>query len=88
MIGIDELHIESSYRFDLGTYVVIGKYLSRNENLLMLENAFVYLNGSKNRFTFEETMTIDAMALKNIAIDEREKEDNSEYYASYDYKNR
>ncbi len=86
MIGINELHIETIYRFDLGHYVIIGRYVSRNNNLLMLENAFVYLDGNKNRFTCEEFMIIDATALKDISIDDgSERKDNSEYYSAYDY---
>ena len=87
MIEIDELHIEKNYRFNLNSYIIVGRYLSRNENLLMLENAFVYLGGDKNRFIFEESLTIDATKLKNITIDERDSdENNSDYYSSYDYK--
>ena len=88
MIEINELHIETTYVFYLGTYQIIGKYVSRNKNLLMVENAFVYLNGNKNMFLYEESMIIDAAKLINIAIDKfAENKDHSEYYRSYNYNN-
>ena len=86
MIAINDIRIGSKYWFDLGEYYAFGIYAERDGDIIVADEAIIYIAANKNRFFFEERLLIDARRLKNIAINITDiSEDNSEYYANYDY---
>lgn len=85
MIEINELRINSVYRFDFGPYSAFGKYVGRDGNVMITEETLIYMM-NKERIFFEEQLLIDARTLRNICIGENDAdEDHSDYYANYDY---
>lgn len=86
MIAINDIRIGSKYWFDLGEYYAFGIYAERDGDIIIVDEALIYISANKNRFFFEERLLIDAPRLKNITINFSDMhEDNTEYYANYDY---
>lgn len=86
MIEINDMRIDSRYWFDLGMYKAFGRYTERDGNIFYVDEALIYMKDTANRSFFEERLLIDALKLRNITIEEPDgSEDNSAYYAGYDY---
>ena len=89
MIEINDMRIGAKYWFDFGNYSAFGRFAERDCDIIVVQEALVYIKANKNRFFFEERLLIDAYRIRNISINSDEAdEDNSDYYANYDYRGR
>ena len=86
MIAPNEIRIGSKYWFDFGGYSAFGTFSERDDDIITVSEALIYLISNKNRLFFEERLIIDARRLKDIRIDDSlPAEDHSDYYRDFNY---
>ena len=86
MIAPNEIRIGSKYWFDFGGYSAFGTFSERDDDIITVSEALIYLTSNKNRMFFEERLIIDSRRLKDIRIDDSSPaEDHSDYYRDFNY---